>query len=105
MSSPAPPYVDSSCGIVGMVGLSGIEVGNCRRGVVGDVPVKHVSEHLPGDIVVEFLDLLPKVAKKSITRPSTNHHDEEDWATHEEHCHCCSQTDGVSTNIVCCNVE
>ncbi len=105
MSSPVPPYVDSSRGIVGMVALSGIKVGNCWGGVVGDVPVKHVSEHLPGDIVVEFLDLLPNVAKESIARPSTDHHDEEDWATPEEHRHCCSRMDGVSTDLVYCNVE
>ncbi len=97
MSSPVPPYIDLSRGIVGMIALSGI--------VVGDVPVKHVGEHFLGDIVIEFLDLLLNVAKESIARPATNHHDEEDWATPEEHCHCCSQTDGVCTNLVCCNVE
>ncbi len=65
--------------------LSGIEVGNCLGGVVGDVPVKHVSEHLQGDIVVEFFDLFPNVAKESIAGPSADHHDEEDWATPKEH--------------------
>jgi hypothetical protein len=52
--------------------------------------VKHVSEHLSGDIVVEFFDLFPNVAKEGIAGPSANHHDEEDWATPKEHCHCCS---------------
>ncbi len=105
MLSPVPPYVDSSCGIVGMVALSGITVGNCWGGVVGDVPVKHVGEHFLGDIVVEFLDLLLNAAKESIARPATNHHDEEDWATPKEHRHCYSRTDGVCTNLMCCNVE
>jgi hypothetical protein len=68
--SPVPTYVDSGRGIVRMVVLSGIEVGNCLGGVVGDVPVKHVSEHLPGVIVVEFFDLFPNVAKESIAGPS-----------------------------------
>ncbi len=49
-----------------MVALSWIEVGNCLGGVVGDVPVKHVSEHLSGNIVVEFFDLLLNVAKEGI---------------------------------------
>ncbi len=79
MSSPVPPNVDSGRSIVGMIALSGIEVGNCWGGVVWDVPMKHVREHLPGDIVVEFFDLLPNVAKEGIAEPSTNHHDEEDW--------------------------
>ncbi len=105
MLSPVPPYVDSGCGIVGMIVLSGIELGNCWGGVVGDVPLKHVSEHLPGDIVVEFFDLLPNVAKEGIAGPSANHHDEEDWTFSEEHRHCCARTDGVSANLVCCNVE
>jgi hypothetical protein len=78
---------------------------DCWGGVVGDVPVKHVGEHFMGDIVVEFLDLLLNVAKESIARPATDHHDEEDWAIPKEHRHCCSQTDGVCTNLVCCNVE
>ncbi len=62
MSSLVPPYVDSSRGIVWMVALSGIKVGNCWGGLVRDVPVKHVGEHFTGDIVVEFLDLLLDVA-------------------------------------------
>jgi hypothetical protein len=70
LSSLVPPYVDLGRGIVGMVALSGIEVGKCWGGVVGDVPVEHVGEHLAGDIVVEFLDLLPNVAKESIARPA-----------------------------------
>ncbi len=86
MSSLVPPYHDSGHGIVRMVALSEIEVGNCLGGVVGDVPVKHVSEHLPGDIVVEFFDLLMTVVKEGITGPSADHHDEEDWASPKEHC-------------------
>ncbi len=105
MLSPVPPYIDLSHGIVGMVALSGIKVGNCWGGVVGDVPVKHVGEHFLGDIVVEFLNLLLNVAKESIARSATYHHDEEDWATPKEHRHCCSRTDGVCTNLVYCNVK
>ncbi len=102
---PCSPYIDSSRGIVRMVALSGIKVGNCWGGVVGDVHVKHVGEHFLGDIVVEFLDLLSNVAKERIARPATDHHYEEDWATPKEHHHCCSQMDGVCTNLMCCNVE
>ncbi len=69
------------------------------------MPVKHVSEHLPGDIVVEFFDLLLNVAKEGITGPSADHHDEEDWIFSEEHRHCCARTDGVNADLVCCNVE
>ncbi len=105
MLSPVPTYVDSGRSIVRMVALSGIEVGNCLGGVVGDVPVKHVSEHLPGDLVVEFFDLPPNVAKEGIAGPSANHHDEEDWTTPKEHRHCCSRTNGVSADLICCNVE
>ncbi len=79
MLSPVLPYVDSGRGIVGMIALSGIEVGNCWGGVVGDVPMKHVSEHIPGDIVVKFFNLLPNVAKEGIAGPSADHLDEEDW--------------------------
>jgi hypothetical protein len=48
-----------------MVALFGIDMGNRLGGVVGDVPAKHVSEHLLGDVVVEFFDLLPNVARKA----------------------------------------
>ena len=88
-----------------MVALPGIEVRNCWGDVVGDVPVKHVGEHFLGDIVVEFLNLLLNVAKESIARSATYHHDEEDWATPKEHRHCCSQTNGVGADLICCNVE
>ena len=72
---------------------------------VGDVPVKHVGEHLAGDIMVEFLDLLPNVVKECVAGPAIAHHDEEDWATPEEHCRCCSQMSRVWANLSCCNVE
>jgi hypothetical protein len=109
LSSHVPTYVDSCRGIVGMVALPGIEVRDCWGGVVGDVPVKHVGvgEHFLGDIVVEFLNLFPNVAQECVTGPATNHHDKTNWATPEEHCHSCAQTNanGVCANPVCCNVE
>jgi hypothetical protein len=105
LSSPVPPYVDSGHGIVGMIVLSGIKMGNCWGGVVGDVPLKHVSEHLPGDIVVELFNLLLNVAKEGIAGPLADHHDEEDGTFSEEHRHCCARADGVSADLVCCNVE
>ncbi len=90
-----------------MVALSGIEarnywlLGRCSW----DVPVKHVGEHFLGDIVVEFLDLFPNVAQECIAGPETNHHDKKNWATPKEHCHSCTQMDGVCANLVCCNVK
>ena len=80
-------------------------MGNCWGCVFGDVPVEHVGEHFLGNIVVEFFNLLPNVMQEGIAGPAANHHDEENWATPEEHRHSCSQTDGVGANLVSCNVE
>jgi hypothetical protein len=58
-----------------------------------------------GNIVVEFFNLLLNVMQKGVTGPATDHHDEENWATPEEHRHGCSRTSGVGANLVNCNVE
>jgi hypothetical protein len=105
LSSHVPTYVDLCLGIVGMVVLPGIKVGDYWGCVVGIVPVKHVGEHFSRDIVVEFLDLFLNVVQERIAGPATNHHDEKNWATPGEHCHSCSGTDGVCANLVSCNVE
>jgi hypothetical protein len=60
LSSQFPPYVDLCLGIVRMVALPGIEVGDYWGCVVGNVPVKHVGDHFLRDVVVEFLDLFSK---------------------------------------------
>jgi hypothetical protein len=105
LSSHVPTYVDSCLSIVRMVALPGIEVGNCWGCVVGNVPVEHVGEHFLRDVVVEFFDLFPNVAQEHNAGLATNHHDEKTWVTLEEHCHSCSQTNGVCANLVGCNVE
>ncbi len=80
-------------------------MGDCWGCVDGNVPVKHVGEHYPRDVVVEFLDLFPNAVQEGVAGPATNRHDEENWATPKEHCHSCSGTDGVCANLVGCNVE
>jgi hypothetical protein len=49
LSSHVPTYVDLCLGIVGMVALPGIKVGNCWGCVIGNVTVKHVGEHFLRD--------------------------------------------------------
>jgi hypothetical protein len=57
LSSHDPTYVDLCLDIVRAIAMLGIEVGNCWKCVVGDVPVKPEVEHFSGDVVVEFLHL------------------------------------------------
>jgi hypothetical protein len=85
--------------------LSGIKVGNCWGCVVGDVPVEHVDEHFLGNVVAEFFNLLLDVMQEGAAGTATNHHDEENWATPKEHCHGCSQMDGVDAYLVSHIVE
>jgi hypothetical protein len=90
LSSHVPTYVDLCLGIVGIVALPGIKVGDCWGCVVKIVPVKHVGEHFSRDVMFEFLDLFPNVAQECVAGPATDHHDEKNWATPKEHCHSCS---------------
>ncbi len=69
------------------------------------MPVEHVGEHVGGNVMVEFFNLLPDVTQQDIAGPATNHHDEENWATPKEHHHGCSRMDGEGANLVSCNVE
>ena len=55
--------------------------------------------------MIELLDLLADVSKECIAGPASNHHDEEDGATSEEHGHGCTRADGVCADLVRCNVE
>jgi hypothetical protein len=103
--SHVPAYVDLCLSIVRVIALPGIEVGYCWGCVVGDVPVKPVGEHFSGDVVVEFLDLLPNVMQEGVAGPAANHHDKENWKTPKEHHHSCSRTNGVHANLIGCNVE
>jgi hypothetical protein len=55
----------------------------------------HVGAHTRGP----FLYLWPNVGQKGVGRPATQYHDFVDWFVGEEEGHCCSQADGVRSDV------
>ena len=87
----SPPMLILVAALLGWLHCLGL-----RWETVGE-PVKHVGEHLLGNVVVEFFNLLLNVMQEGIAGPATNHHDEENWATPKEHwCQSCELQCGVS---------
>ena len=62
LSGHVATYIPSCLGIVRVVPLPRIKVGNCGSCVRGDVPVEHLGVYSFGDVVAELLDLLADVS-------------------------------------------